>query len=250
MIIQKELPSTGELVLVKITKIMQHGAYCTLVEYNIDAYLPISEVSTGWIKNIHEFIKEGQSAVAKVIAVDKPKKSIDVSLKKATLKERTVKMNDYNTEKRSEKLFEQALTDSKLETQKEKIINEISEHTRTYTELIFGISENKNYADFIKNEKLKEALLDIVSKNIKPKRYIVSYIMELRSASAKSGIDMIKKILAEISSTGTEILYLGAPKYKLTSEDSSYPKAESKIKETQKILEKYSKQIEFSIKGA
>ena len=71
MIIQKELPDVSEFVIIKITKIMPHGAYCRLIEYNSDAYLPISEVSSGWIKNIHEFIKEGQQDVAKVIFVDR-----------------------------------------------------------------------------------------------------------------------------------------------------------------------------------
>ena len=56
MLIKKELPEERELVLVKISKIMPHGAYCELIEYGMDAYLPISEIASGWIKNIHEFI--------------------------------------------------------------------------------------------------------------------------------------------------------------------------------------------------
>jgi translation initiation factor 2 subunit 1 len=73
---------------------MPHGAYCELVEYKADAYLPIGEVASGWIKNIREFIKEGQKDVAKVVFVDQNKRALDISLKKVTAKEKKDKRID------------------------------------------------------------------------------------------------------------------------------------------------------------
>ncbi len=248
MLIKRQLPKEKELVLVKISKIMPHGAYCELIEYGIDAYLPISEIASGWIKNIHEFVKEGQKDVGRVIAIDKEKRSVDVSLKKVTTKEKNDKTSEYNLEKRYEKLFNQALASAKLESKKDQIIEELSGKVGTYTEIILAVYEKKGANGIIKNQELESELEAIVSKNIKPKRYTVSYVMELRSTDPKTGISAIRDALEEIESKDIGVLYLGAPKYRLTSEDSDYPKAESKIREAQKTIERH-RTLSYSMKS-
>ncbi len=248
MLIKKELPDERELVLVKINKIMPHGAYCELTEYGIDAYLPISEIAPGWIKNIHEFIKEGQKDVARVIAIDREKKAVDVSLKKATKEEKNSKITEYNLEKRYEKLFNQALGAAKLEAKKDSIIEDLAKRINSYTDIIQLAAEGKDLRTVIKNKALEDALLEVAAKNIKPKRYAVSYTLELKSTDPKAGIGTIKEALEEMEKKGVEILYLGAPKYRLTSEDTDYPKAEGRIREAQKILEKQ-KLLMYSIKS-
>ncbi len=248
-LINRELPEEKELVLIKINKIVPHGAYCGLIEYKLDAYLPISEIASGWIKNIHEFIKEGQKSVAKVISVDKEKRTVDISLKKTNNKERTDKINEYNLEKRSEKLFNQAIINSKNEQNREAIIKELSKKITTYYELTSKTYSDKTFTDFLKNPKFSEAISEIVIKNTKPKRYEVSYTMELTASSGDVGMPLIKKICSEIEEAGVKILYLGAPHYRLTSEDANYPKAEGRIREAERILDRYSKSLNFSIKN-
>ncbi len=249
MILPKELPDTGELVIVKVNKIMPHGAYCTLQEYNIDAYLPISEIASGWIKNIHEFIKEGQKDVAKVIFVDRTKRAIDISFKKATSGERKNKITEYNLEKRAEGMFEKALASSKTEQRKAEIIREVAQKEHTYNDLVNDIFENKDPLSGMKEKEFKQALYDLVFKTIKPKRYTVSYTAELTTTDTKGGIGLIREVLSEIEEKGVAVLYLGAPHYRLTAEDESYPKAEDKIKVAQSVLEKYNKRIAFEIKS-
>ncbi len=248
MLIKRQSPEEKELVLVKISKIMPHGAYCELIEYGLDAYLPISEIASGWIKNIHEFIKEGQKDVGRVILIDKEKKAIDVSLKKVTTKEKNDKISEYNLEKRYEKLFNQALSEAKLESRREEITVDISKTFGTYTEIIQGAVDKKPPGPISKYKGLEEALSEIVFKNIKPKTYTVFYTLDMRSADPKIGMPEIKQALLEIEKTGVEILYLGAPRYKLISKDSDYPKAESRIKQAQKTIEKR-KALAYSLKS-
>lgn len=248
MLVKKQLPDEKELVLVKVTKIMPHGAYCEVIEYGMDAYLPISEIASGWIKNIHEFVKEGQKDVARVIAIDKEKRAVDISLKKVTTKEKNDKISEYNLEKRYEKLFNQAVAAAKLEPKKEALIAELAQKVSTYTEIIQLLVDKKSSEGLIKSKPLEDELLAIVAKNIKPKRYEVSYTLELRSTDPKSGINEIKKVLGEIESRGVGVLYIGAPRYRLTSEDSDYPKAEGRIKEAQKLIEKQ-KALSYAIKS-
>jgi len=247
LILPKELPGQGEIVLVNITKIMPHGAYCELVEYKTDAYLPIGEVASGWIKNIHEFIKEGQRDVAKVVFVDKTRKALDVSLKKVTAKERKDKINDYNLEKRAEKFFSQALQAVHKEGKAEEIKNKVGQTIFTYTELLDLVYEAKETTGLLDAD-VKKAFLEIISKNIKPKIYEVGYSVELKSISGRGGIALIKKAFGEVEQLGVNVLYEGAPHYKLTATGPSYPAVEGKIKEAQQVLQKYEKDFNISVK--
>ncbi|MGC8662288.1 MAG: S1 RNA-binding domain-containing protein [Candidatus Micrarchaeia archaeon] len=234
MLVQKELPEVGELVIIKIKKIMPFGAYCEVVEYNLDAYLPIKEIAPGWIKNIHEFIREGQQRVAKVIFVDTEKKALDLSLKKVSKKEEKDKIGAYNLEIRAEKLFDQALFTIKKTQQKEKLKNELSKQFKTYSELIEAVLNGKTIENVGKD--FNEVFVEIVKKNIKPKKYIVNYIAEIIVYDTENGIDIIKKALVETASTGVNIIYMGAPHYKLSAEDIDYHSAETKIKNAENII--------------
>ncbi|MGC8710168.1 MAG: S1 RNA-binding domain-containing protein [Candidatus Micrarchaeia archaeon] len=242
MFTHKELPENGEIVLVKIKKVMPFGAYCEFVEYkNIEAYLPIKEVAPGWIKNIHEFIREGQQAVAKVIFVDHEKRAVDISLKKVSKKEEKEKIDSYNTEKRSEKLFKQAIVAAKKEAQEAEIEKTLSSTFISYSEIIESVSEGKDIGNVDSN--FKSALSEIVAKNVKPKRYKVAYTAKILVYDTKDGINKIKKLLNDVSKLGVNVLYLGAPHYKFTSEDSNFPDAENRIKKAQDLLNKEIKSI-------
>ncbi len=249
MILQKKLPDNGELVMVKINKIMPYGAYCTLIEYNVDAYLPISEIASGWIKNIHEFIREGQKDVAKVIFVDKDKNAIDISFKKTNNTDKKNKAEEYNTEKRAEGMFLKALAAANIENRKEEMLGKISKTESTYADLIDDIYNNKDPLASIGEPEFKKTFYELVFKSIKPKKYVVSYTVEMSTLDTKSGVKLIKEALGAVEASGVEVLYLGAPHYRFLSEDSSYPKAEGRIKEAQVILEKYSKKITYSIRS-
>lgn len=249
MIVPKELPDVSELVILKITKIMPHGAYCRLTEYNIDAYLPISEVSSGWIKNIHEFIKEGQQDVGRVIFVDREKRSVDVSLKKATSKDKKDKVTEYSLEKRAEGIFDKAVAESKKQAKKPQLIAEVAKREKTYNDLINDIFEGKDPLAGLDDEEFKGSLYALVAKTIKPKVYAVAYNVELTTTDTKSGIRLIKEAFVEIEKEGVEVLYLGAPRYRLVATGTSYPNAEDKIKNASRVLEKF-KVLEFTMKSS
>ncbi|MGH2510319.1 MAG: S1 RNA-binding domain-containing protein, partial [Ktedonobacteraceae bacterium] len=60
----RQTPRVGSLVIANVSKITKFGAYCKLPEYNdLEVFLPLREISSGWIKNIREFIHEGQKLV-------------------------------------------------------------------------------------------------------------------------------------------------------------------------------------------
>ena len=49
------------------------------IRYNAMAYMHISELANHWIKNIRDFVKEGQKVACKVLKVDDFKGHIDLS---------------------------------------------------------------------------------------------------------------------------------------------------------------------------
>ncbi len=244
MIVKKEMPNPGEFVLIKISKIAPHGAYCKLIEYDLEAYLPIAEVSSGWIKNIHEFIKEGQQDVAKVIYLDKDKRTIDISLKKVSTKEKKDKITEYSLEKRAEGIFAQAA--SSQEERAEAAARAATQFS-TYYDLIETVFSKKNSLEIFPNKEFARRLQEIVDKTIKPKKYTVSYDTTISTTDTKEGIKIIKKALGEVEESGVEVLYVGAPKYRLTATGPSYIDAESKIKGAEKIISRY-RQVNFVVK--
>ncbi len=247
MIVQKSMPELGEIVLVKLNKIMPHGAYCQLVEYGVDAYLPIGEVASGWIKNIHEHIREGQRDVAKVVFVDPSRRAVDVSLKKVSVKEKKGKINDFALEKRAEKFFMQALEAAGKTAKAEEIKRKLAQKVPTYLELLDQVHENRLEAGLL-DEDVKAAFSEIIAKNIKPKVYSVTYTVVLSASNSKGNVSLIRKLCEEVERLGVSVLYEGAPHYKIMAEGPSYADAEGKIKEAQQVLQKYSPYFSISIK--
>ncbi|MDE1874125.1 MAG: S1 RNA-binding domain-containing protein [Candidatus Micrarchaeota archaeon] len=237
----------GEIILVNITKIMPHGAYCELVEYKADAYLPIGEVASGWIKNIHEFIREGQRDVAKVVFVDQVKRALDVSLKKVTAKEKKDKINEYNLEKRAQKFFEQAVKAAGKEGKLNEIRLKAAQSVQTYSELLDLVIDKKMPTGLLDAD-VQKAFEEIVAKNVKPKEYEVGYAVVLKSVAGKGNVATIRKAFQEVEALGVEVLYEGAPHYKLSAKGASYPDVEGKIKNAEKLLEKYKGQLSVEIK--
>jgi translation initiation factor 2 subunit 1 len=246
---QKHIPAVGELVIAQISKIMPFGAYCKLLEYeDVDVFLPIKEVSSGWIKNIHEFIHEGQKVVCKVIFYDVNRQSIDVSIKKVTPQDSKQKINTYNLEKRLNALLLQAVRTSGLDQQKNEIVASTLSEFGSYTNLVRAAAEAS--AEF-ENSKLPKKLKDTLSKLIetsrKKRKYFVSYVMKLSTFNTKTGATELREILAAIKSKGVEVQYVSAPKYHLSAEGKDYADAESKIRAATELVNSKLKKGEFEV---
>jgi translation initiation factor 2 subunit 1 len=60
-----EWPEPGDLVIATIETVTTYGAYAKLDEYNKQGLLHVSEISSSWIRNIRDFVREGQKVVLK-----------------------------------------------------------------------------------------------------------------------------------------------------------------------------------------
>ncbi|UCC33281.1 MAG: translation initiation factor IF-2 subunit alpha [Candidatus Bathyarchaeota archaeon] len=103
-----EWPETGELVVATVNRITGYGAYVMLDEYGREGLLHISEISSTWVKNIRDFIREKQKVVLKVLQVDSRKGHVDVSLRRVSKVERREKIRSWKKDRRAESLLNQA----------------------------------------------------------------------------------------------------------------------------------------------
>jgi len=100
-----EWPENGDLVIATIQQVTDFGAYAKLDEYDKQGLLHISEISSSWIRNIRDFVREGQKVVLKVLRVDMEKRHIDLSLRRVTKREKIEKMMFYKKDRKAETLL-------------------------------------------------------------------------------------------------------------------------------------------------
>jgi len=242
-------PEQDELVLATIKKIMPYGAFCTLDEYaERESFLHISEVAPRWIKNIHEFLREGQKVVAKVYRIVEDKNQIDLSLKRVSEAERKRKLETAKREKRSEKLFELCVATAKLQpNEAQNARDKLLEKFGDLFDALEAISDGGEGAlAGIKLDKgFVKALVDISQKNIKKPKAIISGTLSVICYAA-NGIDLIKDALTKAKSapgaTAVEVSYIGAPRYQLKVEADDFKTAE-------KAIDAIVEAIESALKG-
>ncbi len=231
------IPKIGELVIANVSKITQFGAYCKLPEYeSLEVFMPIREVSSGWIKNIREFIHEGQNLVCKVVFYDKERNTIDISLKKVAPKEAKDKIGAYNLEKRLVALFQQALSKAGEQKAKAEITNRITSEFGSYTNFFqHATSNSEEFEKANLPPKLKSAVKEAIEANRKERKYQVSYIATLLTYNTTSGAEELRDILNSVKKNGVDISYISAPKYRFVADGKDFVDAENKIKKAEQV---------------
>ncbi|MDD5023462.1 MAG: S1 RNA-binding domain-containing protein, partial [Candidatus ainarchaeum sp.] len=212
-----DFPERDEILIAVVKKVMPYGAFCEIPEYKIESFMHISQVSSGWVKNIHEFISEGQTLVVKVCHIDPEKNQVDISLKSVTEDEKRKKLDSIKRAKRGEKLLEIALNNSKLK--KVKIEEYIAKIEEKYDDVFSCFEECFKEGESALEgidfpEKLKSEILSVAKLNIKKSQAIISGVLSLSCPTA-NGLDSIKDVLL-VDNPNFSSSYLGAPNYKLT----------------------------------
>lgn len=241
-----EFPEKDEIVIAVVKKILPYGAFCAIPEYNTDAFLHISQVSSGWVKNIHEFISEGQRLVVKISHIDSEKNQIDVSLKAVTDDEKRNKLDSLKRSTKGEKLLELAIKNAKLKSKVEDYREAIEEEYGELLSCFEECSEN-NLSSLEKIEipkKLKEEIVAIAKSSIKKSKIILKGMIMLSCPDA-DGIDKIKSLLA-FEDENLKFTYLGAPNYKFSFTCDDYKNGEKELSKIIAAIEKKSKESNCS----
>lgn len=252
----QELPEAGELVLATITKIMDHGAYVNLDEYDgAQGFLHISEVAPGWIRNVGRFVRVGEKKVLLVKKINPRRSEIDLSLRQVSRDQKKKKLLEV---KRTEKgltlignVKEKAgLSSKEADKLEEQLYNKFNSVYDAFSEIaVKGI----NVLNDLKLSKKILSAIEEISSNIKVPSVEIRGILEITN-SKSDGLEIIKKTLLDITkkneNSRIEISYIGAPRYRLHISAQNFKEAEKVLKPTlstmQKTIEKKGGTFKFT----
>ena len=241
-----ELPEVGEIVVATIAKIGDHGAYATLDEYNnIQGFLHVSEIAHGWVRNIGKFVKEGEKKVLLVKKIREGREEIDLSLKQISRDQQKKKLLDVKRFEKGKGIMKNMQDKAKLsDNDIEKLEDEILSKYDSVYDGVVDIARNgiKVFSD-LKLAKKTLDLIEDVSTKIKLPSVEIRGILELTDNSS-NGIENIKNSLQGFEKTdqnSVKVLYVGAPKYRISVTASDFKSAEKTLKP---ILEDMQKNIE------
>ena len=238
-------PEVGDFVVGTVIQITPYGAYVSLDEYNIkEGLLHISEISSTWVKNIRDHVREGQKVVLKVLRVNPQSGHVDLSLRRVTERERREKLLSWKRLKKSEAILKMAA--EKVGANSEEISETRSNIEASYGDLYSGLEEAlyKGKEALLKagvQENLTKALLDIAKAKIKAARVKVRGVFRL-SCTKPDGVNALRNAfrLAKDVKTSKDgdfrIYVLGPPRYRIEVSARNY-------KEAERILEDVSQAV-------
>ncbi len=122
----QELPEFGEIIVATVTGIVDQGAYVTLDEYNnIQGFLHISEIATGWIRHVEKFLKVGEKKVLLVKRVNVGRSEIDLSLKQISSDQKKKKLLELKKKEKEKVLLDSLKTKADLSQSEVEKIDEV-----------------------------------------------------------------------------------------------------------------------------
>lgn len=230
----QEMPEQGEIVLATVTKVMDHGAYVTLDEYDdLQGFLHISEIAPGWIRSVNRFVKDGGKKVLLVKKVNPQRGDIDLSLKQVSKDQKKQKLKEVKKFEKGKTLLQNVQEKAKLSDEDiEKLEDSIySKYDSIYDAFI---EIGRNGIDSVKELKIAKktaSVIEEICSKIKLPSVEIRGIMEITN-SKSDGIEVIKRILLdELKKDSTiDITYLGAPKYRLSITSEDFKSAEKSLK--------------------
>ena len=231
----KKLPDLGEIVIVTVKEVTGHGAYVTLDEYdNLTAFLHISEIATGWIRNIERYVKAKQKTVLKVIRVNPTRSEVDLSLKQVTGEEKKAKVMEVKKDEKGANFMDAIKTNLGYD---QSSIKEIEEKISQKYDFIYDAFE----AVAIKGPEVLSTLdlkpevieaIELESKKIQIPHIEVRAVLDI-TVRKGDGIDTIKNILGSVdgskNNSKIDITYIGAPKYRITVTAENFKIAEKAL---------------------
>ena len=231
-----DVPEDGDYIIGRVIEVKDFGATLDLLEYSGQkAFVHISEVASGWVKYIRDFIREGQMVVAKVTKVKKGSKIIDASVRQVSGHRKKEKIREWKNEQRASKLLELVAKNTK--TDYDKLRKEIRQDlVNNYGSLYLAFEESViNSEEFKKNWEgtWVPEFIKIGTDNVTPPFVTIGGMLSL-SSDKEDGVEGIKNSLKGPkvihSDSELNIASNGAPNYRISVKAPNYKQAEEELK--------------------
>jgi len=239
-----EWPEVGDLVIATIETVTDYGAYAKLDEYNKRGLLHVSEISSSWIRNIRDFVREGQKVVLKVLRVDLEKGHIDLSLRRVTKRAKIEKIKVWKQDRKAETLLRNVAEKLGLPTEEvyAKAGALIEEKYGLYEGFEKAVREGPEALTKIGvPENLAKAFTAVAEERIQVKMVKVKGTLEIRCMKP-NGVEIIKdaflnaKKAEKTKDADVRFYVIAAPKYSIEVLAENYKRAEE-------VLQKVSQSV-------
>ncbi|MBT4192458.1 MAG: S1 RNA-binding domain-containing protein [Candidatus Diapherotrites archaeon] len=246
--VEMDYPDRNELVVVKITQVLDYGVFVELLEYgNRRGFVHISNVSSSWVKNIRNLVKMNQVRVAKVLNIDLDKKQIDLSFASISPQREKQKMVEFKQVNREEKLIallakqEKKEFDETWEQVADPLIEEYGSLYKAFEKVALGEDINK-----LIEAKWLAPVKELVEKNIVVSEKTLKGILKL-STLQDDGLELVKQVLKEIEAVkGCSVLYKGAGVFVISCSSPTFKETEKTLKSAVEKAENKAKKTKVS----
>ena len=245
---EHDVPEAGETVVCKVKQVLNYGAFVELVEYNNrKGFVHVSQVASRWVKNIRNFVKEGQIRAAKVLSINHEKNQIDLSFTKVSSHAQRARIEEWKQLKRCRKLIE-VLADSQKKSADEAwelVAKPLLENNDSLFEAFQEIALLGEEATQGVDKAWVKPLLEMVTKNIPVPEKMLKGVLTIK-CEKPNGVDLIKDVLLRTEKTkekNVEIFYNGGGKYSLKTKAPDFKAAEKVLNE---VIEKITKELKKS----
>ncbi|MES3516951.1 MAG: translation initiation factor IF-2 subunit alpha [Natronomonas sp.] len=231
-------PTPGELVVGRVDEIEDFGVFVDLAEYEDKRGLVhVSEVASGWIKNIRDHVNSDQTVVCKVLDVDEGAQQIDLSIKDVNDHQRSDKIQEWKNEQKADKWMELAFGEDVADATFRRVANElIDAHGSLYDGFeqaaIHG-AEALSGTDLDDDE--LDAIVDTARENVSVPYVTVTGYVDLE-APGGDGVEDVREALSAAEGNGEvpeevelEVTYVGAPEYRIKVRAPNYKTAEDQL---------------------
>ncbi|MGC1120601.1 MAG: translation initiation factor IF-2 subunit alpha [Candidatus Methanofastidiosia archaeon] len=249
---KKEYPEVGELVIGDVTDVFPYGAFIKLDEYDKVGMIHIKEISSAWVKNIRNHVREGQKVVTKVLRVVPNKGHIDLSLRRTTAQQRKWKIQQYKREKKVEKLLEYYQKESGLtaEELEENVVEPIRKKYESVLEGMEAMVRDKTLLSIIP-EKCRDSFYDLLVANVEVPTVEITGYLDV-TCPQRNGVEIIKEALMGAEDDGVTVQLVGTPRHMVKVEAEEYKVAEEIMKNVSEkvtaIIEEHGGEVKFTRK--
>ena len=233
----------GDFLVARVAEVKNYGAILNLIEYEGEqGFVHISEVTSGWIKYIRDFIREGQMVVCKVLKSkeDAKRGMVDLSIRQVSGHKKKAKIREWKNEQKASKLFQILSEGAGMKT--DESLEAVTDLKNTYATLYSAFESAISDEDaFRKNNSGSwvDGLVESAKNNIVSPFVNIEGVLTLNSNDPE-GISIIKEALLlptpKHSDSKIDISAAGAPNYRVKITSADYRQAEEELKDSVELI--------------
>jgi len=245
-------PEPGELVVGKVDDVEDFGVFVDLAEYEGKRGLVhVSEVASGWIKNVRDHVTEGSTVVAKVLEIDEGSQQIDLSIKDVNEHQRKEKIQEWKNEQKADAWMTVAFGDDLSDDRYREVVTALLAEFETLYDAFEGaaIHGTEALSDVDLDDEAVDAVVETARENVSVPYVTVTGYVDLRCPTG-DGVDAVRDALSAAEGNGEvgdevdlSVSYVGAPEYRIRVRAPDYKTAEAQ-------LEASAERARTSIEGA